>query len=188
MTRQLERAMSVVKLWSYEHEEPCVSYQLDQGSGEHERVLHQSSEEARDGARGFADVRTVGIRRRREVFAAMYSWQELLHVVISPHHFTWPGPFTAKRGYRRLGGPIKVFSIGAEGREHMKFFYLFYDGSPWPGAEALDIFAKMASETSSPAQVYRFIQYWEGSANGEDVRSEEFQQQLAAYVRQRVAL
>ena len=180
--------MGVVKLWSYKHQEPYVSYRLDLGSGGYERVIHDSSEEAWDSARGFADVRTVGIRRRREVFVAMYSWQELLHVVISPHHFTWPGPFTAKRGYRRLGGPIKVFSIGAEGREHMKFFYLFYDGSPWPGAEALDIFAKMASETSAPAQVYRFIQYWEGSANGEDVRSEEFQQQLAAYVRQRVAL
>jgi hypothetical protein len=49
------------------------------------------------GARGFADVRRIGVRRKREVFAALFSFEGVLHVAVPPHRFIWPGPYIATR-------------------------------------------------------------------------------------------
>lgn len=179
--------MTIIKLHGFADAEDNLSYDFEPESGEYEVVAHPDAQTAREGARGSGSERKIGLRRREQIFVALYSWEGLLHVALPPHAFTWPGRYRARRRYRRLGGPVKAFSIEEGQDRHVHFHYLFYDGGPWPGAEALDIFANIAWGTSSPAEIHRAIYYLERRARGEDVHSQEFHDRIDAYIRARIS-
>jgi hypothetical protein len=125
------------------------------------------------GVRGFADVRTIGLRRKAEVFAAIYSLGNQLHVAIPPQHFAWPGEFVAQR--RSLLSRIKSFSITSPARTHVHFFYIFIDDvHEFPGPEAVDIFKMIAWKTATPEAIRETVLLWEGLFRGDDLSSSEF--------------
>ena len=153
-------------------------FELDPTSGQFKETVHRDYEEAAVGARGFADRRVIGIRRRKEIFTAVYSLDGALHVSIPPQHFAWPGSYVARRRCRF--GRFKSFSIAEGPREYLRFFYKFIDSShEFPGPEVVDIFYLIAHETSSNELLRSFIYFWEAHAAGEDVTSPEFQKRLS---------
>jgi hypothetical protein len=153
-------------------------FEFDPSSGEFKETVHKDYEEAAAGARGFADLRTIGIRHHSEIFTAVYSLDGALHVSIPPQHFAWPGPYVARRRSRL--GRIKSFSITEGPRQYLQFFYAFVDSShEFPGPEVVDIFYLIAHETSSEERLRSFIYFWEASAAGEDVTNSTFQQRLS---------
>lgn len=176
--------MPTIKLKCFE-KDTHLSYRFETESGEYEKVTHSDSRSAADHAQGFGSIRRIGLRRRKSVFVAEYSLDGLVNVALARSRFFWPGPYRARRRYRRLGGPVKAFSVDEEAFRLVQFHYWFHDGGSWPGAEALDIFAHIAFTTASPERVHRFAFLWAASGRGENVDTEEFYDRADKYLRQR---
>jgi hypothetical protein len=154
------------------------SFEFDPASGEFERTLHTSYEEASAGACGFGDLREIGLRKREKVFVAFYSLDGIAHLSIPPQHFAWPGPYVARR--RSCLGRMKSFSITSNVRKYLHFYYTFVDSSHgFPGPEVVDIFYMVASETSNERRLRSFIYFWEAHSAGVDVAGSSFQKELA---------
>jgi hypothetical protein len=160
-------------------DEDSKGYEFDPSTGLYQRI-EGSSPIA--GTRGFADIRMVGLREKEEVFAAIYSFENRLHVAIPPHHFTWPGALTAHR--RTLFSRIKSFSIRSRAVTLLHLRYSFIDSRhEFPGPEAADIFYMIAWKTASNESVRHCIRLWEGMARGEDIASPDFQERLKEELR-----
>ena len=170
-----------LKLRSFDSDGAPLSYSYDPSSGDFQATTHSSSDEASDGARGVADVRCIGVRQREDVFVAVYSWQDRLHLAVYPQAFSWPGPFRAKRGFTRLGGPVKSFSVERGKRKYLQFYYLFRD-SEWPPTFERDIFVYIATKAGSQNKLYRFIYFWEAHASGRGCRGPEFEAGFERYL------
>lgn len=167
----------MIRLRNIQDERP-TGYEYDPATGIYTRIELPPTLRAAE-VRGFADVRKVGLRRKEEVFAAIYSFEDALHVALPPQRFTWPGPFTARR--RSLLSRVKSFSIESPAGSHVHFFYTFIDQAhEFPGPEAVDIFKMIAWKTATPEEVRATIFLWEGLARGEDLSSKEFQEGMAA--------
>lgn len=176
--------MTIIKLKCIEAGQENLSYDFEPESGRYELLAHPSGSDASQGARGFGAERRIGVRRRLKVFVAEYSWQATFHVVLDRKRFVWPGPYQVRRRYRRLGGPIRAFTVAEDQQLRAHFHYLYFGSEgPWP--DRLDIFESIAATAESPEQLYRFIFYWERNARGESVHTPEFHDRLATYVRER---
>jgi len=162
---------------------PFLRYAFDAQSGQFEQTSHEDWGEAASGARGWGDVRVIGLSRKASVFVAIYSLDKLLHVTIPPRTFSWPGPYVARR--RALWFRVKSFRICEGARTHLMLRYSFIDSSHgFPGPEVADIFLRIARETASRSRIATFSLFWEANAAGVDVTSEGFQRRLAAEAKQ----
>ena len=158
-------------------EPPYFRYEFDPISNHYTATPCQTWQEAGVGARGSADVRMIGVRRKREVFAALYSFEGSLHAAVLPHHFVWPGPYTAAR--RTIFDRVKRFRVTQGDERVLQFYYTFIDERySFPGPEVIDIFYEIAWVTSRMHDVKTYIYALEARANGEDVGNAEFQQKL----------
>ncbi|HEX8616194.1 MAG TPA: hypothetical protein VF911_01300 [Thermoanaerobaculia bacterium] len=157
--------METVKLYSMADDQRGFEYEPVSGGY---REIRWSTARDKDGVCGFGDSRMIGVRRKTEVFAALYARADLLHVALPPQSFTWPGTARARR--KTWLSRVKSFEISMGDEMPVNFFYTFIDSQhEFPGPEAMDIFYMIAWKTSTPEIVQETITLWQNMARSRGI-------------------
>jgi len=148
---------------------PDNCYEFDSRTGGYREIPSRDDSSVTSiGIRGLCEEQHIGISKKRQIFAAIYSLGGLLHVWIDGNHFTWPGPFQTRRC--ALLSRVKRFSISTKVKPRIvktSFFYIFIDGNhSFPDPQEVDIFYRIAWKTKNSKEIQSFIDQWEANATG----------------------